>query len=166
MNYMNITGSLVQAYIFCPRQAWLLSRQIVGNQYNEFLAIGRLLSEETYKREKKEIVIDGGKIDFIKTKDGNLFIAEVKKSGKFIETSKMQLLYYMYRLKQKGYDTNGEIRIPREKKAIKVVLSEENEKRIENILDELKRLLEQEHPPRIAYNRNCRNCSYFEFCWS
>ncbi len=30
-----------------------MSRQITGDQYNDFLAIGRLISEESYKRDKK-----------------------------------------------------------------------------------------------------------------
>jgi len=55
---MKITGSIIQAYNICKRQAWLMSRQITGDQYNEFLAIGRLISEESFKRDKKELRIE------------------------------------------------------------------------------------------------------------
>ena len=86
-----IFGSLIQAYMVCPKQAWLMSRQITGDQYNEFLAIGRLISEESYKRQKKEILVEGGKIDFIKHDDGSFMLVEVKKSEKFLDAAKMQL---------------------------------------------------------------------------
>jgi len=51
----SIYGSLVQAYKICPRQAWLMSRNLIGNQQDESLSIGRLISETTYKNSKKEV---------------------------------------------------------------------------------------------------------------
>ena len=161
-----ITGSLIEAYIFCPRQAWLMSRQITGNQYNEFLAIGRLISGESYKREKREILIDGGKIDFIKEKNGKMLIVEVKKSSKFMDTAKMQLLYYLYKFRKKGYDIRGELRIPKEKKVFEVEFEEKEEKMIEQIINEIEDLLVLDIPPKIKFNPKCRQCSYKEFCWS
>ncbi len=161
-----ITGSLIEAYIFCPRQAWFLSRQIVGNQYNEFLKIGRLISDESYKRDKKEVLTIGGKIDFIRTKNNELLLVEVKKSSKFIKTSKMQLLFYLYNMKQNSISATGEVRIPREKKVIKVDLNEQSEQDLLSFIDELKRIVEQDKPPRVDYSGKCKNCSYLDFCWS
>jgi len=112
-NELQITSSIIEAYIFCKKQAWLMSRQISGDQYNDFLAIGRLISEESFKRDKKEILIDGGKIDFVRNDDGVLTLVEVKKSEKFLEAAKIQLLYYLFRLKNKGYIVKGEIQIGR-----------------------------------------------------
>ena len=163
---MHISGSLIQAFVICPRKAWLLARQITGNQYNEFLAIGRILTEETYKREKKEILVDGNKIDVIKAKGGLLTLIETKKSSKMLEASKMQLLNYLYSFSQKGYSVKGEIRIPKEKKIIPVEFGDKEKVIIENLHKEITILIEYEKSPEKKRIGACKNCSYAEFCWS
>lgn len=163
---MKITGSLIQAYIICPRQAWLLSRQITGDQYNEFLAIGRFYSEESYKREKKEIMVDGNKIDVIKEENGTLTIIETKKSSKMINASKMQLLNYLYSFYKKGISVKGELRFPKEKKIIEVEFGKKEVIEIENLHMEISNLVNLEKAPKEKRIGACKNCSYGEFCWS
>jgi len=165
---MNITGSLIEAYIFCPRQAWLLSRQLSGNQYNEFLAIGRLIDEESYKRDKKEIITGGGKIDLIRNDNGEITVIEVKKSDKFLKEAKMQLLFYLWKLKEKGVNATGELRIPESKKIINVSLSEKSIQELKEAVKSLENVIgSDEIPPKLNKGRSkCKNCSYFEFCWS
>ncbi len=51
---IRITGSMVQAYTVCPRQAWLTSRQICPDEDNVYLALGRLIDQQSYGREKKK----------------------------------------------------------------------------------------------------------------
>ncbi len=162
---MQITGSLIQAYIYCPRKAWLMSRQIVGDQYNEFLAIGRLISGETYKRDKREILIEGGKIDVVRVKGNEFILIETKKTSKFIETSKKQLIFYLIQMEKNGFKVNGEIRIPKEKKVIPVKLSDSDRSDMEKIKKELSELLASSNPPVKKWSRKCRNCSYLELCW-
>jgi CRISPR-associated exonuclease Cas4 len=163
---MKISGSIIQAYIICPRQAWLMSRNICGNQFNEFLEIGRFLSEETYKREKKEIRIGSNVIDIVKNKNNSITIIETKKSSRAIAGSKLQLLYYLYTLKEKVKNIEGEIRIPTEKKIIKVVLDKKNINIIKNNIDNLSKILRNDLPPNVKNSKYCRKCSYSEFCWS
>jgi len=163
---MNISGSIIQAYLICPRQAWLLSRQITGDQYNDFLAIGRLYSEETYKREKKEIRVGNNKIDVIKEKDGLLTIIEVKKSSRMVEASKMQLINYLYYLSKKGHRVKGEIRVPKEKKIIPVEFGDNEKKIIEKLHKEIAELISQDQIPENKWTNICKKCSYSEFCWS
>lgn len=45
-NDIRITGSLVQAYTVCPRQAWLASRQICPDEDNVYLALDRLIDQQ------------------------------------------------------------------------------------------------------------------------
>lgn len=165
MNNFKITGSLIQAYVFCEKQAWLMSRQITGDQYNEFLAIGKLISEESYKRDKKEILIEGGKIDFVRNNDGTFTLVEVKKSNKFLEAAKMQLLYYMMQLSKKGYKVKGEIRIPVSKKVVSVELDDKNRQKLQSILEKIYQLVNQDNAPDVELSHKCKNCAYFEFCW-
>ena len=161
-----MTGSIIEAYTFCPRQAWLMSHQITGNQYNEFLAIGRLISEESYKSEKREIITESGKIDIIKNKNNEFTLIEVKKSSKFLETAELQLLFYLYHFSKKGYKVKGEIRIPKEKKVFPVILSEQNRNKIETVIEEIQQITSKSLPPQVKYTGKCKNCSYLEFCWS
>ncbi len=163
---MKITGSLIQAYIICPRQAWLMSRQITGDQYNEFLAIGRLYSDETYKRDKKEIRIDGNVVDVVRGKDGELTLIEVKKSSKMLRASRMQLLHYLYSFSKKGHTVKGEIRIPKEKKVIPVEFNDAEKRELTMIYDKIEKLIERDSVPEKKRIGACRRCSYGEFCWS
>ncbi len=73
-----------------------MSRNISGDQYNEFIAIGRLISESSYKNNKKEINIGSNKIDFIKKDNDSLVIVETKKSSKMLNATEAQLLFYLY----------------------------------------------------------------------
>lgn len=163
---LSVTGSLVQAYMICQRQVWLLARQLIGNQTNDFLKIGRLLSNETYQREKKNIHIDGGILDAVQKKDGQLVIIETKKSSKTVRSGKMQLLFYLYKLKKKGIQAVGEIRVPKEKKILHLQLDEENQQEIEKVIEAIKTILKQEKPMAAKLIKYCKKCSYAEFCWS
>lgn len=163
---IKIYGSLLQAYVICPRQAWLLSRNIRGNQYNEFLEIGRLISETTYKRDKKEIFFGNNKLDVIRDSDNCITVIEVKKSSKMIEASKIQLLNYMYLLSKKGYRVKGEIRVPREKRVVPVELGDAEKELIENIKKDVISLVYKKDAPSPKWIGACKSCSYNEFCWS
>lgn len=157
-----ITGSLIQAYLVCKRQAWLLSRQLVGEQDNDLIVIGRLISEESYKRSKKEIAIDGGKIDIVKQENGSLKLIEVKKSSKMIKSAKFQLLFYMWKL---NID-NGEIRIPKEKKVIEIKMTDDNKKQLLNIINEVEETINDSKLPKPERKSYCKTCSFEYFCWS
>ena len=163
---MIISGSLIQAYTVCPRQSWLMSHQITGDQSNQLLSIGRLYSEETYKREKKEILVNGNKIDVIKEENGVLTIIETKKSSKMLNASKMQLLNYLYSFEKMGYSVKGELRIPKEKKIIPVEFGEDEKAMIEALHKTISELVEQERSPGKVWIGACKNCSYSDFCWS
>jgi len=61
-----ITGTLIWYYYICPREVWLMAHKLNPNQEDSFLKIGRLLGQDAYKREKKEITVGNMKIDLIK----------------------------------------------------------------------------------------------------
>ena len=52
------TGTQVNYYAVCKRKLWLFSHDIEMERENENVQIGRLLDQETYKREQKEIALD------------------------------------------------------------------------------------------------------------
>jgi len=139
-----ITGNLINAYYICHRKLWLFAHEISPSLENPYLEIGSLIGEETYKREKKEILFGNIKIDLIKKEGGNIIVAEIKKSSKGINAAKMQLLFYLYKLKEREIVAKGELLIPKERKKISIELDEAAEERLENDLINIKSILKSE----------------------
>lgn len=161
-----VNGTLVQSYMICKRQAWLMSRQIIPDQQNPYIELGRLIDEESYGRDKKKINLENIVIDLIRNKDEEILIGEVKKSSRAKESAKMQLLFYLYILKEKGLNTKGILLFPEEKKKELVELTEEMEIKIKNIIEEIEYIILQELPPPFKKNNFCSKCGYKEFCLS
>lgn len=162
-----ITGTLIWYYFVCQREVWLMAHTINPVQDNEFLEIGRILSENTYKREKKEIIFGNIKMDIVKKgAGGKMVIGEIKKSSRFQEAATNQLSYYLYRLKESGVEATGELLFPKEKKRVSIILDKAKEKELETAMDSINELINQEKPPAPIKIKFCINCAYGEFCWS
>lgn len=162
---MNITGNLVNAYFICKRKFWLYARQLNPDPDVDLLLFGRLISENTYPREKKEIILDGAKIDFVKRLDQHIIVCEVKKSSQGFEAAKMQLAFYLMKLKEKGIHVKGEILIPKEKKIIPFELTSDIEMFLINSIKEMQNLIAQKIPP-VVESSFCKNCAFVEFCYA
>ena len=159
-----INPYLIQAYLICPREAWLEYRAIYAEQEDQFLSLGRLTHETSYRKFRRELFVDQRvKIDLFK--DG--LVAEIKKSSRGEHAARMQLLYYLYYLKrEKGLEMEGVLLFPKEKRTEKVRLSPEAEREIEKLLQEMKPVLEADKPPPAKRSRYCRACAFREFCWA
>ena len=166
MSEVTVTGTLIWYYYICKREVWLMARQIVPEQENPHIELGRFISDTTYKRDKKQIHLEGITLDLAKLDDEKLVIGEVKKSSKFRDSAKMQLCFYLYVLRDYGIEAEGELLFPKEKKREKVVLTDEVVKELESAIEEIKRIALQELPPPAVRIRYCTNCAYNEFCWS
>jgi len=162
----NITGTMIWYYYICPRQVWLISHGLEADQDDENIRIGKIIGENSYSREKKELDIGSGKLDIIKTKNGELIVGEIKKSSRFLESAIHQLLFYLFQLNEIGIPARGELLIPEEKKKIEVMLNESNGKEIRNAIEHITHIVYQDSPPKPKKNKYCRNCAYNEFCWA
>jgi CRISPR-associated exonuclease Cas4 len=164
---MKITGTLIWYYFICKREVWLMSRQINAIQDNDFLQIGNLIHKESFKREKKEIQFGNIKFDIVKKDGKNFVVGEIKKSSHYLDSARMQLAFYLKKLKDEaGILAKGQILIPKEKLKIDVELDDETEKKLEKAIEEINKIIEMETPPELIKNKYCRNCAYKEFCWS
>lgn len=143
-----------------------MAHELHPNQEDPFLEIGRFIQKESYAREKKEIELGHIKIDLLKQADGELVIGEIKKSSRFEKPAKMQLVYYLYCLKQHGIAAIGELLIPKEKKRIKIELTEDIEAELKQAISAIKKLIKQEKPPLPQKTKYCTHCAYKEFCWT
>ncbi len=160
----NINGTLIWYYYICPREVWLIGHGIEADQESDFLLLGRHIHEIFYRRQKKEFMIDNTiKIDILPSKK---VIGEIKKSSKYLKSAKMQVAFYLYYLKQKGINIEGELLIPEERKKEKVKLTPNLEKELEEAIKEIKKILKMDRPPQQKKIPYCKNCAYKEMCWS
>lgn len=161
-----ITGTLVWYYHICKREVWLMVRNIVPDKDDQNMALGRFISESTYKRNKKEIRLENITVDLSKLEDNKIIIGEVKKSSKAPEAAEMQLAFYLYKLKEYGIEAEGELLFPKEKKKKKVILDEKLYQRLETTIEEIRMIAIKDVPPSAIKIGYCANCAYREFCWS
>ena len=55
---MTITGVKVNYYCICKTKLWLFSHNIQMEKESEYVQMGKLIHESSYRREEKEVVID------------------------------------------------------------------------------------------------------------
>lgn len=162
-----VIPTLIWYYYICPREVWLMAHEINPEQDDPLVELGRFFHYQSYKKDRKEISFDGMKIDLIrKGEDGSCIVCEVKKSSRFELSAKMQLLYYLYRLKKMGVNAKGELLIPRERKKIKVELNDELEEEIMEAVRNIRKIVYRESPPQPVRIKYCGRCAYRYFCWA
>jgi CRISPR-associated exonuclease Cas4 len=159
-----ITGTLMWYYAICKREVWLMARELVSEQDSAILDFGRAVHEVSYEGlESKEIGFEGVKFDLYFK--GKKMVCEVKTSSKFLEATKLQVKYYLYRLKEKGIESTGIIAVPRERRRYKITLEEEDIDRLNKIFNDIRRIVSLEKPPPAKKTPFCRKCTYKDFCW-
>ncbi|MBU5425328.1 CRISPR-associated protein Cas4 [Tissierella pigra] len=163
---MEINGTLMWYYKICKREVWMMSRNIVPDQKDTNIDIGRFIHETVYKRNKKEIEFGNVKFDVLVNTKDELVIGETKKTSKFQDASQMQLLYYLRELKKADINAKGVLLYPEERKRIEVELTEENISVLEEAEREIKIIMSNEIPPPVIKNKYCRSCGYREYCYA
>jgi len=143
-----------------------MAHQLEAYQDNPFLELGRFYQEHTYQRERKSIRLENIELDFIKQQEGELVVAEVKKSSRFRKSAEMQLAFYLRFLLDYGLKARGELRFPREKKRVEIRLNDGILKELEQAEEAIRQIIHQPTPPPEKWITYCRNCAYREFCWS
>lgn len=128
------------------------------------MRIGKILDEETYKRDDKHINIDNViNIDFIRSRG---VLHEIKKSRKIEEAGIWQVKYYLYYLQKKDvYGIRARIDYPLLKKTVELELSEEDKHEVEEILSQIKRVVEKDIPPELKKKNICKSCAYHDLCF-
>lgn len=159
-----ITGVMVYYHEVCKRKLWYFYNEIQMEQGNENVEIGKVLDEETYKRDKKHINIDNIiNIDFIRSKG---ILHEVKKSKKIEEASILQVKYYLYFLEKKGVKgIKGKIDYPLLKQSVDIELDNDDIIKIENVLRDIELIVDEKYPPKLEKKRICKSCAYYDLCF-
>ena len=163
---MPVTGTHIWYYYICKREVWLIIHNIAADQDDESLDIGRFLSEHTYQRHKKEMLIGDNKVDRMHKEGSNLIISEIKKSSRFKESSRYQLLYYLQTLKKMGIQAKGELLFPEEKRKETVELTPETEEELDKAVRDIRAIAKLPVPPPPKKIKFCAKCAYREYCWA
>ena len=162
---MKITGTMINYYFHCKRQCYLFANKINMEDNSEDVRIGRVLHEIKAKDEKNtEIKFENMVLDKMTEKN----IEEFKKSDADIRAARMQLLFYLKNLEDKGVQKEGKL-VCREKnkqeKIEKVVLNDETRKELESCIDEINELVNQDEVPKLEKRNTCNRCAYYEYCY-
>lgn len=162
-----ITGTHFNYYLVCHRKLWLFAHRIQMEHTSDLVYEGKIIHESSYAQRAeryKELEIGGIKVDYYDSK--NRIIHEIKKSRKEHESHLWQLKYYIYVLEQAGVKgVSGIIEYPKEHKTEEVLLSEPDRVRIEEIQQEIPKLIEG-YCPEVIQKNKCKKCAYYDFCYS
>lgn len=165
---MTITGTHFNYYLICHRKLWLFASGINMEATSELVYEGKLLHETSYPRRSdkyQEIELDGIKIDYYDPR--NKVVHEIKKSDKHEEAHEWQLKYYLFVLEQNGVEgATGLLEYPKLHKTDEVLLTTPDREAIRGMTTEIERIIGNEHCPGRIQKSRCKNCSYFDFCWS
>lgn len=156
-------GIKINYYYVCKRKLWLFDKGITMENTSDRVLQGKIVHENSYTREKhKEVLIDGLiRVDIL----GEDYVKEVKISSRMEKPDRMQLLYYLYYLKQLGIERKGTINYVKEKKVEVVELTEQDEEEIKCTLVKIKEILNKDVPNKVEKLPYCKKCSYYEYCY-
>ncbi|MFZ4477855.1 MAG: CRISPR-associated protein Cas4 [Saprospiraceae bacterium] len=166
---MPITATLIAYLHTCTRKLWLHANEIRMEQTSELVAEGRLIGETSYQRRNTQytqIELDGIKIDFY---DPDTRTVHETKRGRAMESAhKAQVQYYLYQLRKHGIsDASGILEYPDLRKTELVpALCAADLENIANWEKQVTQIVSAAHCPPILRKPVCKNCSYFDLCYS
>ncbi|KGN69283.1 CRISPR-associated protein Cas4 [Porphyromonas sp. COT-108 OH1349] len=165
---MFITGTHFNYYLVCHRKLWLFSSGITMEHTSDLVYEGKLIHENSYPQRSlryEELELDGIKIDYYDAK--NKVVHEIKKSDKIAPAHRLQLLYYLYVLEQNGVvGATGILEYPKLRRREEVLLTDMDREQIQEIGEEIERIIESKECPPVISSKICKNCSYYDFCFS
>lgn len=164
-----LTATHVKYYHVCHRKLWLFDRDVWMEHTSEAVAAGELLHQTAYPQRAeryREISIGGSKIDFYDPQQR--VVHELKKSNKMVDSDTAQVKYYLWLLEQHGVASpTGLLEYPKLRQTQPVELTEEDRTRIPQELAAIRALLADDTPcPPVINKPFCKQCAYYEFCYS
>lgn len=160
----DLTATHLNYYFVCRRKLWFFHHQIVCEQESDLVKLGRIIHENSYDREQKEIRIGNNIVlDFADVRDK--VIHEVKKSDKMEKAHLWQLKFYLWILKNKGIEGfRGQLDYPKLKKTVPVELTPDDCGKLAAMIADIERIVGDAVPP-ARKTRACLKCAYYELCF-
>lgn len=165
---MTVTGTIFNYFMVCRRKLWLFAHGITMEQESELVYEGKLIHENSYPERNpnyEEIELDGIKVDFYDAR--HHVIHEIKKSDKLEAAGRWQLKYYLYVFEMHGVkDIKGVLEFPKQRKTENVTLTDEDRQKIKDMLADIEKACEEKACPPLLKKKRCKQCSYYEFCYT
>ena len=162
-----MTGTHINYYFICRRKLWLFANSMQMEHTSDLVYEGKMIHESTYPQRStkyEEVQIGGVKVDFFDRK--NNVIHEIKKSPKLKNAHIWQLKYYIYVFEQAGIKgVTGILEYPKQRKIEEVHLSQNDIIRLEEIIQEIKTIINSAQVPGAVKKTRCKRCSYYDFCF-
>lgn len=158
-----VSGTIYSYSFLCARKVWLSYHNLSMEQESELVEIGKFIDETTYKNERHNFLIDNiVNIDFLKKN----IVHEIKKSDKEKQMAINQIKYYLFILKNHGFENiKGELNIPKSKYTEEVILSDDDIENIKNQLEKIDKILKSKDIPETVNKKSCFKCAYYELCY-
>ena len=165
---MNTTGTHLAYYQLCKRKLWLFANGITFEHTSDLVYEGKLIHEDSYPQRSakyQEVELDGIKVDFYDAR--NKIIHEIKKSNKVEKAHEWQLKYYIYVFERNGISgVSGVLEYPALRKTEEIFLSDVDKEMIRDMEADIQQIISNDVCPPLAKKGICKNCSYYEFCYS
>lgn len=164
---MKITGTIINYYFHCKRQCYLFANRVNLEDNSENVRIGKILHEIRAKDNKDtEIKYENIVLDKVSAK----YIEEYKKSDADTEAARMQLIFYLKQLEEKGIIKEGKLIYDEKnkkdgKKTEIVKLDESNINKLNKCLEDIEKLINQDKVPDVEKNKKCKRCAYYDYCY-
>lgn len=130
------------------------------NFKNENTRIGELLHKE---QKSKELIFEKIKIDDIK----NNVLIEYKKSSSNLDGTIMQVIYYLDYFHKKGLNYTGLVKDLTYGDRYKIEYNEENKRKLEECIKNIQSLVKlTKIPSKKRTKKECKGCSFKDYCWS
>lgn len=164
---MKITGTIINYYFHCKRQCYLFANRVNLEDNSEDVRIGKILHEIRAKDNRDtEIKYENIVLDKLSAK----YIEEYKKSDADTEAARMQLIFYLKQLQEKGIIKEGKLIYDEKnkkdgKKTEIIKLDESNINKLNNCIEEIEKLVNQNKVPEVEKNKKCKRCAYYDYCY-
>lgn len=160
---VRITGLMVQYYHVCERELWFMSRGIDIDRETTNIQRGTHVDETSYQDARSSFMIDNRiQLDVLDSGD----IMEVKVSSTLEKPARMQLLFYLWYLREvHDIRKDGVLAYPKERKRESVTLDETATEQVESTIEGILRVVSREQPPELEKKPYCDACLYQDLCW-
>jgi len=161
---LDLTATHLNYYMVCRRKLWYFHHQIVCEQESDLVKLGRVIHENSYEREQKEIRIGNNIVlDFADVRAK--VIHEVKKSDRMEKAHLWQLKFYLWVLQNKGIEGfRGLLDYPKLRKTVAVELTDADCDELSKMTAAIGQVVNAP-VPAARKTKACLKCAYYELCF-
>lgn len=140
-----------------------MSRGIDIDRETTNIQRGTHVDENSYQNARSSFMIDNRiQLDVLESGD----VMEVKVSSNLEEPARMQLLFYLWYLREiHDIEKDGVLAYPTERKRESVGLDESMTGKVESTIEGILDVVAREQPPELEKKSYCDSCLYQDFCW-